>query len=418
MTNIFLKKSILLTLFLIPQVAKSASRIALYMMREECRDSGASVLGVGSEESSSSSKKAANSVQHTHDFFVISSCRVEVGLKGEGGGEGGEGKTISLSGVGVGGGGPPVQVPESFLPCGTGPARKILASHGLDLNGRSNNATERLRTTHWPKGGVAMEQFLASEQGKRLPAKERRELSALCDFVPSKEEMGVTGTELRLELLPSMPSLEERVRTLLSARVLLRTGVVETRLVASTLAEPWMLTSFRMTRTRDREKMPQVAKGPSFSTMSLDDDKGESNREEKIHHLKKRTRIQSKAGESSTDATEQQSADEPPAKVGRTTKAPDRFEPDCASDSASASTVAQAASAADWSKAEEVRFPARPWLRVDGTLNRRVFDRLLGAVLGHVMQRPGQSAEAVCARFSPALQPAHCRELVRQFHLA
>ena len=28
----------------------------------------------------------------------------------------------------------------------------------------------------------------------------------------------------------------------------------------------------------------------------------------------------------------------------------------------------------------------RPWIRVDGTLNRRVLDRLLGAALGIIMQ--------------------------------
>ena len=31
---------------------------------------------------------------------------------------------------------------------------------------------------------------------------------------------------------------------------------------------------------------------------------------------------------------------------------------------------------------EEVDIILRPWLRIDGTLNRRVLDRLLGAVLG------------------------------------
>ena len=54
----------------------------------------------------------------------------------------------------------------------------------------------------------------------------------------------------------------------------------------------------------------------------------------------------------------------------------------------------------------------RPWVRVDGTLNRRVLDRTLGAILGYVMQRPGIVVSAICERFGPALQPQHCRELV------
>ncbi len=74
--------------------------------------------------------------------------------------------------------------------------------------------------------------------------------------------------------------------------------------------------------------------------------------------------------------------------------------------------VLSCSSKIDWGKVEEVSFMARPWLRVDGTLNRRVLDRLLGAVLGAAMQCPGRSAHMLCEAFTPALQPMHCRELV------
>ena len=53
--------------------------------------------------------------------------------------------------------------------------------------------------------------------------------------------------------------------------------------------------------------------------------------------------------------------------------------------SAASSAGASAASGSgkvDWSKVEELDVLLRPWLRIDGSLNRRVFDRLLGAVLG------------------------------------
>jgi len=51
-------------------------------------------------------------------------------------------------------------------------------------------------------------------------------------------------------------------------------------------------------------------------------------------------------------------------------------------------------------------------VRVDGTLNRRVLDRTLGAILGYIMQRPGLLISSICERFGPALPPQHCRELV------
>ncbi|PSN39178.1 hypothetical protein C0J52_14051 [Blattella germanica] len=54
----------------------------------------------------------------------------------------------------------------------------------------------------------------------------------------------------------------------------------------------------------------------------------------------------------------------------------------------------------------------RPWVRVDGSVNRRVLDRILGAVLGHCMYMPGASIQAVADHFTPALQPFQVRELI------
>jgi len=75
--------------------------------------------------------------------------------------------------------------------------------------------------------------------------------------------------------------------------------------------------------------------------------------------------------------------------------------------------VQEACEKINWGSVKEVLVTIRPWIRVDGTLNRRVLDRLLGAMLGVVMQLPGQTMSVLLARFSPALQPAHSRELVR-----
>ncbi|MCG8466454.1 MAG: hypothetical protein MI750_16625, partial [Xanthomonadales bacterium] len=51
------------------QVAKSASRIALYMLKEEVKGTGDKVT-----------KETLGSIQHSHDFFVISSCDVHAKL--------------------------------------------------------------------------------------------------------------------------------------------------------------------------------------------------------------------------------------------------------------------------------------------------------------------------------------------------
>ncbi|MPC14646.1 General transcription factor 3C polypeptide 1 [Portunus trituberculatus] len=61
---------------------------------------------------------------------------------------------------------------------------------------------------------------------------------------------------------------------------------------------------------------------------------------------------------------------------------------------------------------ERIDVAVRPWVRLNGTLNRRVVDRLLGAVLCLVMERPGISGRDIVCRFSPALQPAHTHDLL------
>ena len=74
--------------------------------------------------------------------------------------------------------------------------------------------------------------------------------------------------------------------------------------------------------------------------------------------------------------------------------------------------VAAAVEKVDWARVEEVMVTVKPWVRVDGTLNRKVLDRLLGAMLGVVMESPGQSLQTLLTRFSPAIQPGHSRDLV------
>ncbi|XP_014204050.1 general transcription factor 3C polypeptide 1 isoform X2 [Copidosoma floridanum] len=73
--------------------------------------------------------------------------------------------------------------------------------------------------------------------------------------------------------------------------------------------------------------------------------------------------------------------------------------------------VNKAAKLIDFNK-EEIKVVIKPWIRIDGVLNRRVLDRMLGAVLCYCIERPGLSLTSVQNRFSPALQPYHTRELI------
>lgn len=74
--------------------------------------------------------------------------------------------------------------------------------------------------------------------------------------------------------------------------------------------------------------------------------------------------------------------------------------------------ISRSAKQLDFSTAEKIRVVIKPWVRIDGVLNRRVLDRMLGAVFTYCLTHPGISLPKVQTRFVPALQPFHTRELV------
>ena len=52
-----------------------------------------------------------------------------------------------------------------------------------------------------------------------------------------------------------------------------------------------------------------------------------------------------------------------------------------------------------------------PWIRVNGTLNRRVLDRWLSVVLSTICDKPGVTLQCLQAKFS-CVQPFDIRYLV------
>ncbi|CAB3388429.1 Hypothetical predicted protein [Cloeon dipterum] len=61
---------------------------------------------------------------------------------------------------------------------------------------------------------------------------------------------------------------------------------------------------------------------------------------------------------------------------------------------------------------EAASVAVRPWLKVDGALNRKPLDRFLGGVLAFLVGSPGSTLAALSERFAPALQTFQLQELV------
>ena len=91
-------------------LAKSASRIALYMMREEMKES----------------PLESNPVQHSHDFFVISSCSVHGKLFRPL--DSPEENMVSYNGM---------TLDKNTLPGDYDSVRNVLSGFALDVNGKS-----------------------------------------------------------------------------------------------------------------------------------------------------------------------------------------------------------------------------------------------------------------------------------------
>lgn len=57
-----------------------------------------------------------------------------------------------------------------------------------------------------------------------------------------------------------------------------------------------------------------------------------------------------------------------------------------------------------------------PWIRVNGSLNRRVLDKWMGSILTYCISHPGVSIGKLCIRFN-YLQPTNVREILEYLQI-
>lgn len=57
-----------------------------------------------------------------------------------------------------------------------------------------------------------------------------------------------------------------------------------------------------------------------------------------------------------------------------------------------------------------------PWIRVNGSVNRRVFDKYAGTILLHCIENVGTTLFSLCTRFHYLL-PVHVFEIVKVMYL-
>ena len=376
-------------------LAKSASRIALYMMREEMKES----------------PLESNPVQHSHDFFVISSCSVHGKLYKPV--DPPEENIVTYNGM---------TINKNTLPGDYDSIKSVLSSFALDVNGKSGRGTQKnLTNRNIVPLKIDLEAIKSYCIEDGWTENDISNLMRFRDFVDSfgfkgADKKQVSGFQmLGVKVLP----LERILEASLKHFLLIEVGVVSTRFVSHAHSKEWLLHSFKLNRASEavesvkysgklyqghgplEEKMEEEA-GKEETSVSCDvqreheskkdTDGGVSTRPKRTIKVPRKNSLD--ANEGGEDIMVNPRRKNPGVGVKMTRE------------------VQEACDKINWGRVEEVLVSIRPWVRVDGTLNRRVLDRLVGAMLGVIMQTPAQTLACLTQRFSPAIQPVHSRQLI------
>ncbi|KAK3919691.1 General transcription factor 3C polypeptide 1 [Frankliniella fusca] len=377
-------------------VARAATRIALYMMREENESSD---VGVFKE------------TQHAHDFFVVNSCKVVCRLKED---ISTDAPTEALVGIDPKGSRIKCAVSRSLLPVDAALASEVL---------------EDIKTKAIFVGPTLSDDDVLAAlvpHGYDGPL-----MKALLLFVASKNEFGASMADIQGKFGNFKSILATTLKALVDEQIFLRAGVTKLVLVHHKKVRPWLIHSKKLLRL-DREKLTPT----DCKVLALAEDKGDvDNNVLEIEGIGEE--VAEEPIEDADDDAEQEEAEEvddedgkveesvvdPTQPVHNKTDEPNPFLTSLKKalhlrTSRTKRGVARLqegplGSLADMDsvQTDKIRVSIRPWIRVDGSVNRRVLDRLLGSVLGYCMSEPGCSLERVGERFSPALQPFHSREL-------
>lgn len=448
-------------------LAKSASRIALYMMREEMKES----------------PLESNPVQHSHDFFVISSCSV-LGriLKAEENDIDSDGKEeVVYAGL---------VLDKRDLPGDYDSCKDILGQFALDVNGKSGRHMQYhgQRSNRIPLVAADIEDVKTKFVEDGWSEADFPSVIKFCEYVSSFGVFGASKSEVARFKASNIKKIkvEEVLQFTIINYMVIEVGIVEQKFVSYEHCREWLLHSFKLNKINEEYGHVKFAgklyqgHGPSnqdekkltdnVPELPLNECNNDAKRKENDQkdgsnslQLENSSRIRTRSGRicsteskggSSDNINEINTNDDTDDKIQAENIGTEDLENKQIRSSSRIRTksggkrrigsldentggedircnalqknpqvgvkmsreVQEACDRINWGSVEEVLVAIRPWIRVDGTLNRRVLDRLLGAVLGVSMQWPGQRLSNLLSRFCPALQPAHCRQLVNILH--
>ncbi|CAK9821586.1 General transcription factor 3C polypeptide 1 [Anthophora retusa] len=355
-------------------IHKRYTRIALLRMREEL------------------SELTIADSHHAHEYFVVNMFKVFYYLY-RSNPQSSEGNEIFRG----------FSLPSDLLP--------------LKLNAANDLIQEINKFAVFPKDGVSYSDFK-----KCLPDDlplSLNNIEAVYKFVREKKELGASIQELIDEFECTLGEDLYRITSLLTEnRLFLRSGVTIIRYIHYRYVDSWLIHSYKICRI-ERESLVPMPKGTIYSidhkesedktlnmtkgcveSSSLLENESSNVTEEDVQSEVKGAKSKDFDKDTSSHSDEEYNAQ----MKKRTQRKRTRLLPQ--------KDLSKAAKQLDLNTKQEIRVAIKPWIRIDGVLNRRVLDRMLGSILSYCLTHPGIALTKIQNRFVPALQPCHTRELV------
>ncbi|XP_076652647.1 general transcription factor 3C polypeptide 1 [Halictus rubicundus] len=344
---------------------KRYTRLALLRMREELSD-----------------LTSADS-HHAHEYFVVNVFKVFYSLTPPNSHGSSEGIAFR-----------DLVIPPELLP--------------LRLEAVNDLVNELNKFAVFPSDGISFSDFKETIDSESY----LRDADTVYKFVREKKELGASILELSDQFLGSLGEnlLHNIVSLLTKHRLLLRTGVTVVRYVHHHYADSWLIHSYKICRL-ERDSLVPVPKNTVYITEpeviihegdnpNVPSENKTANLAEILKEIEPETKNQEN-GSSDKELSENEENIQAKRRVQRkrTGLMPQK-------------DMSRAAKQLDLAAKEEIKVVIKPWIRIDGVLNRRVLDRMLGAVLLYCLTHPGVALTKIQNRFLPVLQPCHTRELV------
>lgn len=213
------------------------------MMREEMRETPL---------------ESGDPVQHSHDFFVISSCSVQGRLvPGPPAGDGrlvlsppaGDSRLVRYGGL---------EVPAGRLVGDVEASERILRRFGLNLHGMPVHGGPPAEKVSYVPLQLDPEQVYKDLREGGAGEGELEDLRTLVSLVEAGRELGITKAGLREAGGIPRDRLVRSLTAALEKCLVLEVGILEPRFVSHRYSRDWLIHSYKLNRVRDLEKMQNM----------------------------------------------------------------------------------------------------------------------------------------------------------------